>query len=143
MVQVEHDGLYRSYLDAFHAQAEATQADAITLAAGQVAHTMKAAAIVTYTTSGTTALRAARERPDRPILGLMTRLGTARRLALLWGVHGVSCEDAGDLDEMVEIACHHAVKQGLAKPGSCLVITAGLPFGTPGSTNLLRIVWVT
>ena len=103
---------------------------------------MQSAAIVTYTTSGSTALRAARERPEQPILGLITRLAAARRLALVWGLHGVVCEDAHDIDEMVERACHHALEAGIAEPGSSLVITAGVPFGTPGSTNLLRIAWV-
>ena len=92
--------------------------------------------IVTYTTSGATALRAARERPDRPILGLITRMVTARKLAVAWGIHAVHCEDASDLDEMVQKARHYAGRAS-PKPGSSIVITAGLPFGTPGATNLL------
>ena len=143
ITQVERDELYRSYLDAFHAQAEHTQADAITLAAGLVAHTMSCAAIVTYTTSGATALRASRERPDTPILGLITRMVTARKLTLAWGVHPVFTEDAKDLDEMVGKARAIAKAEGFAQPGSSIVITAGLPFGTPGATNLLRLAWVT
>jgi pyruvate kinase len=140
---VEQDELYRSYLDAYHAQAERTSADAITLAAHQVAHTLQASAIVTYTTSGATALRASRERPDRPILGLITRMVTARKLSLAWGVHPVFTEDAHDLDEMVGKARQFARTEGFAEPGESIVITAGLPFGTPGATNLLRIAWVT
>jgi pyruvate kinase len=140
---VEQDELYRSYLDAYHAQAERTSADAITLAAHQVAHTLQASAIVTYTTSGATALRASRERPDRPILGLITRMVTARKLSLAWGVHAVFTEDAHDLDEMVSKARQFARTEGFAEPGESIVITAGLPFGTPGATNLLRIAWVT
>jgi pyruvate kinase len=143
IVSVERDDLYRSYLDAYHAQAEHTQADSITLAAGLIAHTMQCAAIVTYTTSGATALRAARERPDRPILGLITRMVTARKLTLAWGVHPVFADDAKDLDEMVSKARALAKAEGFADPGSSIVITAGLPFGTPGATNLLRIAWVT
>jgi pyruvate kinase len=140
--RVEHDPLYRGYLDAFHAEAEHTAADAITLAARQVASTMRAAAIVTYTTTGSTALRAARERPGRPILSLITQAATARRLALVWGLHTVVCEDAHDVDEMTERACLLARESGVAGPGASIVITAGVPFGTPGSTNLLRIAWV-
>jgi pyruvate kinase len=143
LTKTERDPLYRGYLEAYHAQAEHTAPDAITLAARQVASTMRAAAIVTFTTTGSTALRAARERPDRPILGLISRAETARRLALLWGVHCVVTEDVHSLDEMVERACHFALETGIAKVGSSLVITAGVPFGTPGSTNLLRIAWVT
>lgn len=141
--RVERDPLYRNYIDAFHAEAEHTSADAITLAAAQVAETLEAAAIVTYTTSGTTALRAARERPSRPILGLITRRGTARRLAVAWGVDPVVTPDAEDLDDMVVKARRVAATSGLAAPGQTLVITAGLPFGTPGATNMLRIAWVT
>jgi pyruvate kinase len=141
--RVERDPLYRNYLDAYHASAQETvSADAITLAAREVAHTMRSAAIVTYTSSGATAMRMARERPDRPILGLITKPETARRLALLWGVHGIVSEDAHDIDEMVTIACEQAKRIGIARPGSSLVITAGVPFGTPGSTNMLRIAWV-
>jgi pyruvate kinase len=142
ITKVERDPLYRSYLDAYHAEAEHTAPDAITQAARAVASTMRAAAIVTYTTTGSTALRAARERPDRPILGLITQFGTARRLALLWGLHAVVCDDAHNIAEMVDHACRHALESGIAEPGACLVITAGVPFGTPGSTNLLRIAWV-
>jgi pyruvate kinase len=143
IASVEMDELYRSYLDAYHAQAERTSADAITQAAGQVARTLGAAAIVTYTTSGATAIRASRERPDRPILGLITRMVTARKLSLAWGVHPIHTSDAHDLDEMVAKARQFARSEGFAQPGESIVITAGLPFGTPGATNLLRIAWVT
>ena len=142
IAKVERDPLYRSYLDAYHAEAEHTAPDAITAAARQVASTMRAAAIVTYTTTGSTALRAARERPGRPILSLITQASTARRLALVWGLHTVVCEDAHDVDEMTERACLLARESGVAGPGASIVITAGVPFGTPGSTNLLRIAWI-
>jgi pyruvate kinase len=141
--KVEADPLYRGYLEAYHAEAEHTAPDAITLAAREVASTMRSAVIVTFTTTGSTALRAARERPDKPILGLINRVATARRLALLWGMHGVVCEDVKNIQEMTERACQYAREHGLAEIGSSLVITAGVPFGTPGATNLLRIAWVT
>jgi pyruvate kinase len=142
ITKVEADPLYRGYVEAYHAEAEHTAPDAITLAAREVASTMRAAAIVTYTTTGSTALRAARERPDRPILALITQPGTARRLALVWGLHCRACADARDIDEMAEQACRLALETGIAERGSSLVITAGVPFGTPGATNLLRIAWV-
>ncbi len=143
VAEVERDELYRAYLDAFHASARQTSADAITQAAARVAHTLGSACIVTYTTSGATALRAARERPDHPILGLITRMPTARKLTLAWGIHPVFTEDARDLDEMVQKARRFARAEGFAEPGNSIVITAGLPFGTPGATNLLRVAWVT
>src|SRR5690606_3501281 len=97
---------------------------------------------VTYTTSGSTAVRAARERPQAPILTLTAKLDTARRLALLWGAHCVQTADVTNFQEMVEKACTIAIQQGFAKRGDKLVITAGVPFGTPGATNVLRIAWV-
>ena len=139
--RVERDPLYRATLEAVPHEREATEADAITAAARQVAATISAAAIVTYTTTGSTSLRAARERPDVPILGLTSRASTARRLALAWGVHPVETADVSDFDEMVGKALRVAIGEGFAASGQRLVITAGVPFGTPGATNILRIVW--
>ncbi|HLI13508.1 MAG TPA: pyruvate kinase [Alphaproteobacteria bacterium] len=141
--RVERDPRYRRIMDAEHPDPEATPADAITAAARQVANTISAAAIVTYTTSGSTALRASRERPDSPILCLTPKLETARRLAVAWGTHCVHTEDVRSVEEMVEHAGLHALTQGIASKGDRLVITAGMPFGTPGATNTLRISWVT
>lgn len=142
IIRVEHDSLYRTYIDAAHAEPEPTSPDAISAAARQVAHTLSAAAIVTYTTSGSTSLRAARERPDVPIIGLTSDRRTARRLALVWGVHSVHTKDVSNFQSMVEKAAHIANRDGFATSGQRLVITAGVPFGTPGSTNVLRIAWV-
>lgn len=141
-VAVERDPFYQGIMDAEHANPEPTAADAITAAARQVADTVKAAAIVTYTSSGSSALRAARERPRVPILGLTPVQRTARRLAVAWGVHPVISADATSVKDMVENACRAALDQEFAKPGQRLVIAAGMPFGTPGATNLLRIAWI-
>jgi pyruvate kinase len=140
--QTERDPSYRRIIDAQHSDPEATGADAISAAAAQVARTLTASAIVTYTTSGSTALRVARERPDAPILCLTQDLATARRLALLWGAHCVHTADIRTFGEMVEKATRVAVKQEFAKKGERLVITAGVPFGRPGSTNTLRVAWI-
>jgi len=140
--RVERDPLYRRILAAQRPEPEATAADAITFAAQQVAHTVSAAAIVTYTTSGSTTLRAARERPEVPILCLTSRRETARRLALVWGTHCIETSDVRSFSEMVEKACRIALAENFAKAGQRLVVTAGVPFGTPGSTNVLRIAWV-
>jgi pyruvate kinase len=141
--QVERDPLYESLLHAGGTNPEATTADAITAAARQVAETLNAAAVVTFTTSGSTALRAARERPGVPyIIGLTPKRETARRLALVWGVHSVETEDAHNFADMVRRACDVAKTEGIAKDGDRLVITAGVPFGTPGMTNVLRVAWV-
>ena len=111
-------------------------------AAAQVAHTIGAKAIVSYTTSGSTALRAARERPNVPILVLTSKIGTARRLAVTWGAHCVHTADVDSFQEMVAKACRIAREQGLAEIGDQVAITAGVPFGTPGKTNVLRIATV-
>jgi pyruvate kinase len=140
--RVERDPSYRAIMDAVHPRPEETASDAITAAAAQVASTIKAAAIVTFTTSGSTALRAARERPTVPILCLTERVSTARRLALAWGVHCVVAGGLTAFSEMVDRAVAIARHEDFAKNGQRLVVTAGVPFGTPGSTNVLRIAWV-
>ncbi|HZS83631.1 MAG TPA: pyruvate kinase [Stellaceae bacterium] len=142
VARVEHDTLYRAGMDASHFAPEHTPSDAISAAARQVARTVDAAAIVSYTTSGATALRAARERPDVPILVLTSNLQTARRLSLLWGAHCVHTRDVSSFGDMVNKAVRTAHREGLAKGGERVVITAGVPFGTPGATNILRIAWV-
>ncbi len=139
---VEADPLYRRLMDASRHDPESTTADAISAAARQCAHTLSAKAIVTYTNTGSTTLRAARERPDVHILCLTPNLNTARRMTLTWGVHPVHSEDAHNFADMVQRAVRVARKEGLAKEGERLVITAGVPFGTPGATNILRIAYV-
>ena len=139
---VEADPLYRRLMNASRHDPEANTADAISAAARQCAHTLSAAAIVTYTSTGSTTLRAARERPDVRILCLTPNLNTARRMSLTWGVHAVHGEDAHNFADMVQRAVRVARKEELAKPGERLVITAGVPFGTPGATNILRIAYV-
>ncbi|MGB1548476.1 MAG: pyruvate kinase [Alphaproteobacteria bacterium] len=142
IARVEQDAHYQAIIDAERAAPEATPADAITEAARQVAHTISAAAIVTYTTSGSTTLRAARARPDVPILCLTTRPETARQLTLAWGVHSAVSEEIRDFNDMVAKAGRVARQEGIAKPGQRIVVTAGMPFGTPGKTNILRIATV-
>jgi pyruvate kinase len=139
---VEADPNYRALIEAQHAGPEPTAADAISLAAREVAETVRAAAIVCYTSSGSTGLRAARERPPVPVLALTPNIETGRRLALVWGLHCVHTEDAQDIQDMVDRACAVAAGEDFAQGGDRVVITAGVPFGTPGATNLLRIAWV-
>jgi pyruvate kinase len=142
ILRVEQDPIFWAQLETSHQDPEATAPDAITAAARQVAHTISAAAIVTYTTSGSTALRAARERPSVPILCLTEKPAAARRLAVAWGVQCVLTEDVQDFNDMVDKACAIAVQYDFARTAKSLVITAGVPFGTPGATNVLRIAWI-
>jgi pyruvate kinase len=141
--RVQADPLYDSNLHATtQAEPEHTSSDAISAAARQVAHTVGAAAIVSYTTSGATALRAARERPGVPILALTSNLQTARRLALAWGLHCVHTSDVTNFGDMVQKASQITREEGFADSGERIVVTAGVPFGTPGATNTLRIAWI-
>ena len=140
--RVQDDPLYYSMLEGTRIEHEHTAPDAISAAACQVARLVGAAAIVSYTTSGATALRAARERPRAPILVLTSSLGTARRLAILWGAHCVHTSDVKSFADMVQKAVRIAHRERVAEPGQRVVITAGVPFGTPGATNVLRIAWV-
>jgi pyruvate kinase len=140
--RVEQDPTYAGIINAQRSEPEATGADAISLAARQIAETLKLQAIVTYTASGTTGLRAARERPQVPIVALSPVVQTARRLSLLWGTHCVVTPDASDLDDMVDRACQIAFAEGFAGVGDRVIITAGVPLRTPGSTNMLRIAYI-
>ncbi|WP_274627147.1 pyruvate kinase [Arvimicrobium flavum] len=140
--QVEKDPTYPTIISSQRSKPEATGPDAISLAAREIAETLKLAAIVTYTASGTTGIRAARERPQVPIIALSPILNTARRLSLLWGTHCVVSPDASDLDDMVNRACRIAHQEQFGKPGDRIIITAGVPLRTPGATNMLRIAYI-
>lgn len=141
-VQVEKDPLYPGIIFAQRPAPEATGADAVSLAARQMAETLGVAVIVTYTATGTTGLRTARERPNIPILALSPVVETARRLSLVWGLHCAVTEDAQDLDDMVDRACRIAVEHRYARAGQRLIVTAGVPLRTPGATNMLRIAYI-
>ncbi|MGB6910560.1 MAG: pyruvate kinase [Methyloceanibacter sp.] len=141
-IEVERDPLYEAIIHAQRIEPEATGADAISAAARTVAETLNLAAIICYTASGATSLRAARERPPMPILALTPIPATGRRLAVVWGLHCVQTGDPRDLDDMVAKACRIAYQEGFALPGQQVIISAGIPLGTPGATNLLRIAVV-
>jgi len=140
--KVEQDPTYPSIINAQRSTPEATGADAISLAAREIAVTLKLVAIVSYTASGATGLRAARERPEVPIIALSPILDTARRLSLVWGTHCVVTPDAIDLDDMVDRACRITHEEGFGVPGDRIIVTAGVPLRTPGSTNMLRIAYI-
>jgi pyruvate kinase len=140
--EVETDSLYDSIIHAQRAAPEPTGADAIADASRQIAETLALPAIACWTSSGSTALRVARERPNSAIVAISPILGTGRRLAVVWGVHCVVDEDARDLDDMVNRACKLAFREGFAKAGQRIIIVAGVPLGTPGATNMVRIAFV-
>jgi pyruvate kinase len=140
--QVENDEFYRPIIEAQHAAPEATGADAIADAARQIADTLELSAVMCWTFSGSTALRVARERPKPPIVAISPNVATGRRLSLVWGIHCVVATDARDQDDMVSRACRISFKEGFARSGQRIIIVAGVPLGTPGATNMLRIAFV-
>jgi pyruvate kinase len=140
--EVETDAIYRSIIDAQRSPPEATGADAIADAARQIAETLALPATVCWTSSGSTALRVARERPSSPVVAISPNVSTGRRLAVVWGVHCIVAEDAHDLDDMVDRACRLAFREGFARAGQRIIICAGVPLGTPGATNMVRIAFV-
>ncbi len=140
--EVEQDSLYSDAVHTFSTPPEPTGSDAIAAAAKTVSETVNLSAIVCYTSSGSTGVRVARERPLQPILALTPIVATGRRLAMMWGLHCVLTKDPEDLDNMVDKACRIAYREGFAQPGQRVIITAGIPLGTPGATNMLRIAFV-
>ncbi len=138
--QVEGDEHYLGLMSAGHKIPADSAQDAITAAARQIASTLSAKSIVTYTTSGSTTLRAARERPPARILCLTPSVEVARRFALVWGVHSVVNLDQTPDELIGSTAISHAIRENIATDGDVLVVTAGVPFGTVGSTNMIRVV---
>ncbi|MDA8484277.1 pyruvate kinase [Pseudomonas resinovorans] len=137
--QVENGPDFQSQLDVSRPQAEATASDAISCAIRRISSILPVAALVNYTESGSSSLRASRERPKAPILSLTPNLNTARRLTVAWGIYSVVNERLHKVEEVTSTALEIAQAQGMAKRGDTVVITAGVPFGQPGSTNSLRI----
>ncbi|HET7086800.1 MAG TPA: pyruvate kinase [Rhizomicrobium sp.] len=140
---VEDDELYHSLIEAQRGAPEKTTPDAIMAAVHEVTETIEARAIVCWTKSGITAMRAARERSAAPIIAPTPSLETARRLTLVWGTHSVMTEDIRDFDDMVKRASQIARQEGFAQAGERIVITAGVPLGTSGATNMVRVAFVT
>jgi pyruvate kinase len=135
--RVEQDPNWPSLMSAEHA-ADDDDADALVAAAHRAAEASSTACIVTFTSTGGTARRLARERPLQPMVALTPEPAVARKLALVWGVESRLAADPKDLDDMTAQAVDAAVRLGLAKPSARVLILAGTPFGAPGAANLLR-----
>ena len=123
--------------------ADGTTADALAEASGRIVDMVETSAIVCFTSSGSTARRISRERPSVPLLVLTASQSTARRLGLLWGAFAVRTKDIGSFEEMVAKGKRMALRYHLGFAGGRIIIMAGVPFGTPGSTNVLHIVRLT
>jgi pyruvate kinase len=140
--EVEGDPHYQVAVDAAHPEPEPNLSDAICCALRRAVGLLGVKAAVTYTSSGHTSLRAARERPAAPILSMSADPATARRMALVWGVHSVLTGRLEDIGEVTASACRAVQEEGFAKSGDIIAITAGMPFGVTGNTNLLRLASV-
>jgi pyruvate kinase len=162
--RVESDRHYRTYMESIAHEPETTPTDALIVAARQIAKTIKAKAIVCFSLRGSTVLRASKKRPNVPIMALCPFKETARQLTMSWGVYpdlpkagsyGYTVNEenvldynsplvetsSDDLDLVLRNACRAALKKGLVSdPDDLLVVTAGLPFGTPGAANLIRVL---
>jgi pyruvate kinase len=140
--EVEDDTAYLPSVHLLRTEPEATGADAIAAAARQVAETLDLPAIVCWTSSGSTGMRVSRERPYCPIIAISPMDAAGRKLSVVWGIHCVIDEDAHDQDDMVERAARIAFKERFAKSGQRIIIVAGVPLGTPGATNFMRVAYV-
>ena len=140
---VESDPDYFRRLHFTETTPDATTADALAEAAGDITRTIGADAIICFTFSGSTARRVARERAGAPLLVLTPKREAARRMGLLWGAHAVPTKDIGSFEEMIAKGKRMALRHGIGTAGSKLVMMAGVPFGTPGSTNVLHVATLT
>ena len=138
----EQDPLQQVTMQAVQSYRDTTTQDAISAAIRTVADTLPVAATVAYTSSGTSALRVAHERPKTPILSLTPNIAVARRLTLVWGVHSTQAEDIKSTDEIADNATAAVKRHGFGEPGRAVLIAAGTPFGVTGTTNMLRVAWL-
>ncbi|CRL13202.1 pyruvate kinase [Phaeobacter italicus] len=137
--EVEVDPTYVQIIAASRSAKGDTVADAIVAAAREIAEKTEIKAICCYTQSGTTALLTARERPGVPIIALTPLARTARRLALSWGCNCVVTTDQDRFKGAVVGAARAARSGGFAGETDQIVVTAGVPFNVPGTTNILRV----
>ncbi|HRK17981.1 MAG TPA: pyruvate kinase [Hyphomicrobiaceae bacterium] len=141
-IEAESDPGYDAMVHATSTPPQATGADAIAAAAHAIADTLKLSAIICYTATGSTALRVARERPGLPVIGLSPVVATGRKLAVVWGVHCVLTSDPENQADMVRKACKIALDEDFVRAGEGIIITAGMPLGSPGTTNMIRIAYL-
>ena len=136
LMRVEHDPRWPELM---RAEYPVEDADALVAAAGRAAEAASTACLAAFTTTGQTALRLSRERPLQPTLALTTRLATARRLALAWGVESRVIDEISDPEDLARVAVSVVTEMDLAPPGHRVLILAGLPMGSPGAANILRL----
>ena len=137
--EVESDATYRAVIEASRTAERSTVSDGIVAAAREIAETTDIKAICCFTHTGSTARKVARERPNTQVLALTPFMPTARMLTLYWGIN---CYQTGHLDRFkmaVVEAASRARHAGFATQDDQIVVMAGVPFNTPGTTNILRV----
>ena len=137
--EVETDPTYTEIIEASRRAVRTSVADGIVAAAREIAETTDIKAICCFSQSGTTALLVARERPRVPIIALTSYIRTARRLCLSWGTNCVVVGEVNRFKDAVVAAVRATLAQDMATKRDMIVVTAGVPFNTPGSTNILRV----
>lgn len=137
--EVENDPTYLDVIAASRGGLRETSADAIVVAAREIAEATDISAICCFSQSGTTARLIARERPRPPIIAMTHMLASARQLSLTWGLHCVMTGRLERFKQAVVSAARAARKDGFAEESDQIVVIAGVPFNVPGSTNILRI----
>ena len=113
--------------------------NAISHAACTTAHDLKARAIITVTKSGITARQLSKFRPDTPIIGCTIHEHVCRQLSLSWGVEPLVISEEKDTDALFERAVDAAEQAGAVRSGDLVVITAGMPLGVSGTTNMMKV----
>jgi pyruvate kinase len=139
---IEADPFYRNLIEAQPPAPEEEPPDAVIASAVHTARTIGAAFIASYSTAGMAVRRAARHRPEMPVLGLTANLQTARRLGLSYGAVALHVAELASTQDIARRASEIAVAAGLAENGDHMVITAGLPLGAANTTNIMRVAWV-
>ena len=137
--RVESDPKYLANIQNYNLNMVKTSTEAIATAALEVATIAECNCIATFSQSGRSVLRVARMRPDVTLIGLTTNKKVARQNALTWGTFMDVVDQISSSTEMVDRACKIAKVRKILKHGEKIIITAGVPFGKVGNTNILRI----
>ncbi len=140
--RVEGDEKYKNNLSNYNLSHTKNTAEAIARAAFSVAEIIESNCLVTFSKSGRSIIRVSRMRPNVTLLGLTSDVKVARQNALTWGTLMDVVDDVSTSTEMVDRACRIVKKYNIVPAGSQIIITAGVPFGRVGSTNLMRIATI-
>lgn len=138
--KVEKDPFYFSMNNFSRPSELHTGSDAMIAAARRIAETIHIEALVTFTETGNSTLRAARERPKTTIIGLTPKIEVARMMNLFWGTHPVVIQPIVSFTEMVARACEKATAEEIATVKDRIIILAGIPFGQRSGTNIMRLI---